>query len=143
MSKVELSRLEVMEHLHDKRMGQRTVAEVLVVSVRQAKRLLRAYRREGAAGLVSQQRGKPSHHQLERKTVRAAIDLLKGRYADFGPTLAHEKLVELDGMKLCLRSVRKIMIEEGMWKVKKVLKEEGHPRAGVPTKNPLRTRGFL
>ena len=120
MSKEELSRLEVMEHLQEKRMGQRTAAEVLGVSIRQVKRLLRVYRREGAAGLISQQRGKPSHHQLDGELVRAALDLLKGRYADFGPTLAHEKLVELHRIELCLGSVRKIMIEEGLWKAKKI-----------------------
>jgi transposase len=126
MSKEELSRLEVMEQLQEKRMGQRTAAEVLGVSVRQVKRLLCAYRREGAAGLVSKQRGKPSHHQTAPETVRAALDLLKGRYAGFGPTLAHEKLVELDGMELCLGSVRKIMIEEGLWKAKRARKLEVH-----------------
>jgi len=126
MSKAELSRLEVMEHLQEKRMGQRTAAEMLGVSVRQVKRLLRAYRQEGAAGMVSKQRGKPSHHQLNRETLGAAIDLLKGRYADFGPTLAHEKLVELHGMKLCLGSVRKIMIEEGIWKAKKARKVQAY-----------------
>jgi len=61
------------------------------MSVRQVKRLLRAYQREGAAGLVSKQRGKPSHHQIDRATEQMALDLLKKRYADFGPTLAHEK----------------------------------------------------
>jgi transposase len=126
MSNEELSRLDVMEHLHEKRMGQRTGAEILGVSVRQVKRLLRAYREKGAAGLVSQQRGKASHHQLAAETVRAALDLLKGRYAGFGPTLAHEKLVELHGMKLCLGSVRKIMIEEGLWKAKRARKLEVH-----------------
>ena len=126
MSKAELSRLEVMEHLQEKRMGQRTAAEMLGISVRQVKRLLRAYRQEGAAGMVSKQRGKPSHHQLNRETLGAAIDLLKGRYADFGPTLAHEKLVELHGMKLCLGSVRKIMIEEGIWKAKKARKVQAY-----------------
>jgi transposase len=126
MSKAELSRLEVMENLQEKRMGQRTAAEMLGVSVRQVKRLLRAYRQEGAAGMVSKQRGKPSHHQLNRETLGAAIDLLKGQYADFGPTLAHEKLVELHGMKLCLGSVRKIMIEEGIWKAKKARKVQAY-----------------
>jgi len=126
MSKEELSRLEVVEHLHEKRMVQRTAAEILGISVRQVKRLLRAYRREGAAGLVSKQRGKPSHHQLGQEKVRAAVDLLKGRYAGFGPTLAHEKLVELEGMQLSLGSVRKIMLEEGIWKAKKARKVEVH-----------------
>ena len=127
MSKEEMCRLEVMERLVEKRMGQRLAAEVIGVSVRQVKRLLRAYRREGAAGLVSQQRGKPSHHQLDGETERRVIDLLKGRYADFGPTLAHEKIVELEGMEISLGSVRKIMIEEGIWKAKRVRKEEVHP----------------
>jgi transposase len=127
MSKEELSRLEVMERLQARQMGQRTAAEVLGVSVRQVKRLLSAYRREGVAGLVSRQRGKPSHHQLELGRVQAVIDLLKGRYAGFGPTLAHEKLVEREGVKMSLGSVRKIMIEEGIWKVKKVRKLEAHP----------------
>ena len=127
MSKEEMCRLEVMERLVEKRMGQRLAAEVIGVSVRQVKRLLRAYRREGAAGLVSQQRGKPSHHQLDGETERRVIDLLKGRYADFGPTLAHEKIVELEGMEISLGSVRKIMIEAGIWKAKRVRKEEVHP----------------
>jgi len=126
MSKEELNRLEVMGHLQEKRMRQRAAAEILGVSVRQVKRLLRAYRREGAAGLVSKQRGQPSHHQLDRATVQAAIDLLHGRYADFGPTLACEKLVEREGLKLGLGSVRKIMIEEGLWKVKKTRKVAVH-----------------
>jgi hypothetical protein len=91
------------------------------------KRLLRSYRSEGAAGLVSKQRGKASHHQLDTEMVQAALDLLKGRYADFGPTLAHEKLVEREGLKLCLGSTRKIMIEEGIWKAKRARKVEKHP----------------
>ena len=126
MSKEELSRLEVMGHLQEKRMRQRTAAEILGVSVRQVKRLLRAYRQDGAAGLVSKQRRQPSHHQLDRETVQVAVDLLHGRYTDFGPTLACEKLVERDGLKLGLGSVRKIMIEEGLWKVKKARKVAVH-----------------
>ena len=126
MSKEELGRLEVMERLQEKRMKQQTAAEILGVSIRQVKRLLRAYRQEGAAGLVSKQRGKPGHHQMAAETVRVALDLLKGRYADFGPTLAHEKLVEREGLKMSLGSVRKIMIEEGLWKAKRARKLEVH-----------------
>jgi hypothetical protein len=58
--------------------------------------------------------------------VQAATDLLYERYSDFGPTLAHEKLVELDGLKLGLGSVRKIMIVEGLWKAKRARKVEVH-----------------
>jgi len=126
MSKEELKRLEVMRSLQKKCMGQSQAAEILGVSVRQVKRLLRVYRQEGAAGLVSQKRGKPSNHQMCPETVQVMLDLLKGRYAGFGPTLAHEKLVEREGMQVSLGSVRKIMISEGIWKAKKARKLEVH-----------------
>jgi transposase len=127
MSKEELSRVEVMEQLQEKRMRQRKGAEVLGVSIRHIKRLVRAYRREGAAGLVSKQRGKPSHHQLAGEVLQRVIDLVMERYRDFGPTLAHEKLVEWDGIQISLGSVRKVMIEEGIWKAKRARREGVHP----------------
>jgi transposase len=126
MSKEEIHRLEVMKQLQEKRMSQKTAAEELGVSVRQVKRLWRAYRRAGASGLVSKKRGQPSHHQLDPVTVRRVLDLLKKRYRGFGPTLAHEKLVEQEGLKLSLSSLRKVMIEEGLWKTKKARKMEAY-----------------
>jgi hypothetical protein len=45
--------------------------------------------------------------------------LLKTKYKGFGPTLAHEKLVEKDKLKLSDESVRKLMIEENLWKPRK------------------------
>ena len=131
MSKEELHRLDVMKRLQEQRIHQRNAAEELGVSIRHVKRLLRAYRREGAHGLVSKQRGQPSHYQLDQDTARRALDLLKGRYYGFGPTLAHEKLVEREGLQLSLGSLRKLMIEEGLWKAKKARKDAGIPDAGA------------
>ena len=78
-------------------------------------------------GLVSKQRGQPSHHQLDVRVVGAVLEKLKGKYAGFGPTLAHEKLVEQEGVKISLGSVRKVMLEEGLWKPRKAGKVEVHP----------------
>ena len=126
MSKAELDRLEVMKQLQEKRISQRTAAKELGLSVRHVKRLLRAYRQKGASGLVSKQRGQPGHHQMDPDTVRRTLDLLKGRYRGFGPTLAHEKLVEKEGLELSLGSLRKIMIEEELWKAKRARKMEAY-----------------
>jgi transposase len=126
MSKEELERLGVMKRLQEKRMSQKAAAAELRVSIRHVKRLLRAYRQAGAPGLVSKQRGQLGHHQMDPETVRRALDLLKGRYHGFGPTLAHEKLVEKEGLALSLGSLRKIMISEGLWKAKKVRKVEAY-----------------
>ena len=110
MSKKELTRLEVMKRLQEKRMKQKEAAEVLGLSVRQVKRLLKRYRGEGSAGLVSPRRGKPGNHQLGPEVIGEVRDLLYKHYADFGPTLAHEKLTEKHGLRISRERVRQLMI---------------------------------
>ena len=58
MSAKELNRLEVMQRLLERRMSQKAAGRILDLSTRQIKRLLRAYRQKGAAGLVSKHRGR-------------------------------------------------------------------------------------
>lgn len=99
---------------------------MLAISIRQVKRLFRAYKAQGPAGLVSRHRGKPSNNQLDPKVVQQAIDLIYERYQDFGPTLAHEKLSEVHGLKLSDESVRRLMITEGLWKPKRAKRPATH-----------------
>lgn len=131
MSKKEITRLEAMQRIQDKRITQKEAARILGISLRQVKRLYGAYKVLGASGLVSQRRGKPSNHRMEAETVQKAIDLIYERYQDFGPTLAHEKLVEVHGLKISDESVRQLMIAEGIWKPK---------RAKEPTAHQMRER---
>jgi transposase len=126
MSTSEMSRVEVMGRLQEKRLTQKEAARILGVSQRQVKRLWKQYREKGASGLVSKRRGKPSNNRLAAETEQAVLDLLHSRYADFGPTLAREKLVGIHGLKLSVGSVRKIMIEDGLWKAKKARKVVAH-----------------
>jgi transposase len=119
MSAKELSRLEIIQKLADKRMSQKEAAEQLRRSVRQVKRILRAYRQEGAQGLVSKRRGRPSNHSLREEVKQKVLDLLKDKYSGFRPTLAHEKLVEKEGLKISDESVRQLMLAEELWKPKK------------------------
>jgi transposase len=126
MSNREITRLEAMQRIKDKRLTQKEAARMLSLSVRQIKRLYRAYKVQGARGLVSQRRGKPSNHRLDVETQQKAIDLIYEHYRDFGPTLAHEKLMEKHQLRLSRESVRKIMIEEEMWKPKRAKKPETH-----------------
>ena len=126
MSVKELSRLEVMHRLAEKRMSQKEAGKILQLSTRQIKRLLRAYRQQGATGLVSKQRGRKSNNRLSEDVKKQALNLLKTKYRGFGPTLAHEKLVEREKLKLSDESVRKLMIEEGLWKARKAKKVVVH-----------------
>jgi transposase len=126
MSAKELNRLEVMQRLAEKRMSQKEAGTLLQLSTRQIKRLLSAYRHKGAAGLVSKHRGRKGNNRLSDEVKRKALNLLKTKYKGFGPTLAHEKLVEKEKLKLSDESVRKLMIEEGLWKPRKAKKAVIH-----------------
>ena len=116
-----------MKQLEAKRLKQKEAAQMLGLGVRQVKRLLRSYRGSGAAGVVSKHRGHASNHQLDEKVVKKALKLLHSKYRGFGPTLAHEKLVEWDGLKISDESVRQLMIGEDLWKPKKARKVVTHP----------------
>ena len=126
MSTKELNRLEVMQKLAEKRMRQKEAACILGVSVRHVKRLLHNYRCEGAGGLVSKRRGRSSNNRLSEETSREALGLLKSKYEGFGPTLACEKLVEVDGLQISKESIRQLMIAEGLWKPRKARKAVVH-----------------
>lgn len=126
MSTKELSRLEVMQRLTQNRISQKEAGKILGLSTRQIKRLLKRYRQHGAAGLVSKHRGRKANNRLSEEVKRKALNLLKTKYQGFGPTLAHEKLVEKDKLKLSDESVRKLMIAEGLWKARKAKKVAVH-----------------
>ena len=126
MSTKELSRLEVMQRLSKKQMSQKEAGEILHVGTRQIKRLLKRYGKHGAAGLVSRYRGREANNRLSERVKKQGLNLLKTKYQGFGPTLAHEKLVEKDKLQLSVESVRKIMIEAGLWKPRKLKKVVTH-----------------
>ena len=79
-------------------LSQGAAADRLRICVRQVKRLGRAYRAEGDAGLVSRQRGRASNRRFAPGVGGRTSELLGGKYRDFGPTLACEKLAELEGI---------------------------------------------
>jgi len=126
MSTKEITRLEAMQRIKDKRLTQKEAARMLGISIRQVKRLYQAYCKKGAKGLISRRRGKASNHRLDAGVLQQALDLIKAKYEDFGPTLAHEKLTEVEGLKLSRESVRRLMVVEGIWKAKRAKKPPAH-----------------
>lgn len=115
MSERDLRRIEV---LSDVRTGRRTVAAaaaVLAVSERQAYRLLAKYEVDGGSGLIHKARGRTSNRSTNEGVRKYAVDLVKTRYADFGPTLATEVLLEKHELRLGKETLRRWMIAEGLW----------------------------
>lgn len=119
MSDKELSRLGVLRDLDHRRLTAAAAAEILGLGRRQVLRLLKAYRLRGADGLISKQRGRPSNRRKPEDVRAEALAIITERYADFGPTLAAEKLRELHGMCLGRETVRVWMAEAGIWSTRK------------------------
>jgi len=126
MSQTELTRLNAMQQLQAKSAAQTQIAQRLGLSERQVKRLWQGYRRDGAKALLSKRRGRASNHQLCAATKAKALKLIHKRYADFGPTLAHEKLCEVHHLQLSRESVRQLMIGAGLWRVRRARKALAH-----------------
>ena len=115
MSDGELTRLEVLRDLDQRRLTITAAAQLLGLERRQVFRLLKAYRTEGPAGLISKRRGRPGNRGKPEAFRTKVLAIIRERYWDFGPTLAAEKLGELHEIVLGRETVRKWMIADGLW----------------------------
>ena len=94
MTMRELERLKCVQGVVDRQLKLYQAAERLGLTTRQVRRLVRRYSQEGPAGLISRHRNRPSNYPLKATIADQAFGIIRERYADFGPTLAAEKLRE-------------------------------------------------
>lgn len=118
MSETEIARYDIIKKLLDKKLKNSQAAEVLDLSVRQIKRLKRAVKEKGAAGLIHKNRGRESNRKINPEIIAKAEKYLKEKYSDFGPTFAAEKLEANHQIKLSDEKVRQIMAGINLWKTK-------------------------
>lgn len=119
MSLAEMKRLKLIESAIDEQITQKTVSIILGICERQVRRLVKAVRAEGAKGIINHSRGRPSNRRLSDKIKDRVIKLYKTRYPDFGPTLASEKLLEIEGIRLSDETLRRWLLEAGLWQKKR------------------------
>ena len=115
MSKQEFSRLDVLLRVQSGRLRVEDACALLELRRRQVFRLLRGFKQDGAASVLSKRRGKPGNHRLPAEVRTLALSLVRERYADFGPTFAAEKLAELHGCTISRETLRHWMIAGGLW----------------------------
>jgi transposase len=115
MSRKELARLQTLVDLADGRMSIEDAAALMGVGRRQAYRLLGAFRTHGANGSIFRRRGKPSNRAHGSVLRRTVLELVREHYADFGPTLAAEKLAERHGLPIGVETLLQRMVTEGLW----------------------------
>jgi hypothetical protein len=120
MSKRELGRVEMLARVRSKQLQVVDAARLMHVSYRQAKRLWKGYREEGAAGLKHRSAGQASNRAHQQKFRAKVLQLVREKYGGrvgerFGPTLAAEHLASEDGLQLEAETLRRWMLAEGLW----------------------------
>jgi transposase len=113
MSREELRRVSLIRKVLDGEIRQKEVAEILDLSDRQVRRIVSRVREKGDEGVIHGLRGEPSHRAIEKRIKGKVIGLCRGRYEGFGPTLASEKLKELDGIDVSRETLRGWFREAG------------------------------
>lgn len=114
MTQEELKRLHLIHKALDKSLTQAEAADIIGVCLRQAQRIVRTVRAEGDEGIIHKSRGRISNRALPKKIKDKALRLYKEKYPDFGPTLASEKLFEIDKIKLDDETLRLWLREENI-----------------------------
>ncbi len=120
MSKRELGRVEVLVRVHSKQLRVVDAGRLLRVSYRQAKRLWKRYREEGAGGLQHRSAGRTSNRASDEKFRQQVLRRVREKYSGavgerFGPTLAAEHLASEDGLQVRVGTLRRWMLTEGLW----------------------------
>ena len=116
MGPEDLKRLQIIGKVFDGRINQQEAAELLGITDRQVRRIVKRIRKEGERGIIHASRGRQGHHRIADAVRGVILDLYRERYNDFGPLLASEKLFELDKIKIHEETLRLWLIEEGLWR---------------------------
>ena len=116
MSVKELERLKVVTDITEKRISLKIAGKSLNLSVRQIIRLVKIFKRKGAKGLTNKHRNTVSNRKLSGEVRLKVLELYKQNYPDFGPTLFCEKLSEFHNIEISKETLRKWLLNEGLWK---------------------------
>ena len=131
MSRRELGRVEVLARVKGSELRVVDAAALLRVSYRQARRLWKRYREEGAGGLKHRTAGRRSNRAYAEGFRRKVLGLVRKKYGGsagerFGPTLAAEHLASEDGLQVDAETLRRWMLAEGLWSRER--RRRGHRR---------------
>jgi hypothetical protein len=106
MSQKELQKSQIIAGVLRKKYQQIEAAEILALSDRQIRRLVKRVREQGESGIVHGLCGQRSNHAHEERFKRKVLEIYEGRYADFGPTFASEKLLEVEKLHIHRETLR-------------------------------------
>lgn len=116
LSKKELQRGGVMARVKAGELRVKDAAELMRVSYRQGKRIWRRYSKGGTKALKHGNAGRASNRRRPEKERKKILRKVEEKYGGFGPTLAAEHLSSEDQLQIHPETLRRWMLEEGLWK---------------------------
>ena len=114
LSKKEQTRLMVLNGIDMGRLTAREAAQVLALSLRHVRRILAAYRKEGAAALAHGNRGRRPHNALDDELKKRVLELAQSAYAGCNTQHFTELLAEREGIAISRSVVRVILLRAGL-----------------------------
>lgn len=106
MNQKERKKLHVIRKVIEREMTQVEAGLAIGLTSRQVKRLVRRVREEGDRGVCHRSRGRRSNRRILERIRDKVLNLCRMHYVGFGPTLASEKLLERDQIKVSKESLR-------------------------------------
>jgi hypothetical protein len=127
MGQEERDWLEWLKRAQDGLMTQRQAAEKMGVTDRWVRRLLARMADIGDQAVVHGLRGRASNRRISKEWQAKALALLKQPdWHDFGPTFASEQLAKRHQIEVSKETVRKWMVEAGLWENRSRKVQEVH-----------------
>ena len=114
LSTKEQNRLHILNGVMERFWTMKEAAPLLGVSERQGWRLLVAYRKEGARGLVHKNRGRVPSNATPKTIQQQVAALAQGRYGGINHTQLTELLAEREGVTLSRPTVRRLLVRAGL-----------------------------
>jgi transposase len=106
MRQEELKRLHLIRQVIEKVLTQIEAGNLLSLSTRQIRRIAKRVLKEGDKGVIHKSRGHPSPNAIEEDIKAKALQLCTTKYEGFNPTLAAEKLFEINGIEISRETLR-------------------------------------
>lgn len=114
MSMKEAKRLHLVRQAIEKRITQAEAAQLAGLCLRQLQRIIQRVRMEGDPGVCHRARGRNPNNRIPETVKAKTIELCRERYREFGPTLATEKLLEKNRIKVSVETLRTWFLGAGL-----------------------------
>jgi len=126
LSGEERDRLQVLQAAKKGQITQGQAAAELKLSRRWVKKLIQRLREQGDRGVLHGLKGRVSNRRIGEEAQKKAVELIRSRYPDYGPTQAAEMLAEQHGIEVSRETVRTWMRAAKLWRAKRAQVHKVH-----------------